>query len=93
MPIQRTDETILLDGVCAVEDAEVLLQQLQAGAALIDWSGCTHLHAACLQLLLAAHLPMQGIPANPALARWLTPILHQEAIPDSQNADPEFEAA
>ena len=80
MTIRRADDAIFLEGVCPVEDAEVLIEQLQAGAALIDWSGCTHLHAACFQLLLFARLPLQGTPANPALARWLAPILHPVAI-------------
>jgi hypothetical protein len=80
MTIRRADEVIFLEGVCPVEDAEVLIEQLQAGAALIDWSGCTHLHAACFQLLLLARLPVRGTPANPALARWLAPILHPVAI-------------
>ena len=80
MTIRRLGDTIFLEGVCAVEDAEILLQYLQAGADLIDWSDCTHLHAACFQLLLAARVPMSGTPANPDLSRWLAPILHSAGL-------------
>jgi hypothetical protein len=73
--IRRTGETIWLEGPCPVEDAEALLQAVQEGGAVADWSGCTLLHAACLQVLLAALLPVRGVPKNPALARWLAPCL------------------
>ena len=79
MTIRRDDDVVLLEDVCAVEDAEVLMKELQAGATLIDWSACAYLHTACLQVLLAAGLPMRGTPANPAIARWLAPaLLHVE---------------
>jgi hypothetical protein len=84
MAVRRTDDTIFLEGVCAVEDAEIVLQHLQAGAELIDWRGCTHLHAACFQMLLVARLPMKGPPANPEIARWLEPILHSIEMPSVQ---------
>ena len=70
MTVRRAGDTIFLEGVCAVEDAEMLLQYLQAGADLIDWCGCTHLHAACFQMVLVARLPMKGPPANPEIDRW-----------------------
>jgi hypothetical protein len=75
MTIRRDDDMVLLEGICAVEDAELLMQEFLAGATLIDWGGCTHLHTACLQVILAARVPISGTPANPALARWLAPIL------------------
>ena len=78
MAIRRVDETIFLDGVCAVEDAELLVQQFD-GATAIDWGGCTHLHAACLQMMLASGLPIGGTPVNPELARWLVPVVHRPA--------------
>ncbi len=74
MTIRRTDDVVRLEAVCPVEDAELLLGHLQEGAARIDWSDCTHLHTACLQVILAAGLAPCGSPANPALARWLTPL-------------------
>jgi hypothetical protein len=75
MTIRLTDQTIFLEGVCAVEDAELMIQHLQGGAAQFDWANCSHLHAACLQVLLAAGVPVQGTPDNPELARWLVPVM------------------
>jgi len=80
MTVRRLGDTIFLEGVCAVEDAEILLQFLQAGADSVDWADCTHLHAACFQLLLATRVPVTGTPANPELARWLAPILHSPEL-------------
>jgi hypothetical protein len=81
MTVRRAGDTIFLEGVCAVEDAEILLQHLHAGAHLIDWCGCTHLHAACFQMILVARLPMRGPPANADIERWLAPILHSIEMP------------
>nr|WP_321984557.1 hypothetical protein [uncultured Lichenicoccus sp.] len=75
MTVRRVEEHILLDDVCAVEDAEILLQELQAGAALIDWSTCTHLHTSCLQVILAAGVAVSGTPLNKSLAEWIAPLL------------------
>ena len=75
MSVRRTDERIVLYDVCAVEDAEILLQELQAGAALVDWSTCTHLHTSCLQVILAAGVAVSGTPLNKALAEWIAPLL------------------
>ena len=57
MSVRREDDgtTIVLDGHCPVEEAEPLLQFLQASpAACLDWRQCTHLHTAVLQVILAA---------------------------------------
>jgi hypothetical protein len=82
MTIRRADDTIMLEDVCPVEDAETLLGQVQNGAALLDWSGCTHLHTACLQVILVAGLPVRGTPANPALALWAPALLATAAVGD-----------
>jgi hypothetical protein len=81
MTIRRDQDVILLEDICAVEDAEILLQELLTGAAHVDWSGCTHLHTACLQVLLAARPPLQGSPANPEIARWVAAIVVPPASP------------
>jgi hypothetical protein len=88
MTIRRDEDTVHLDDVCAVEDADALVQELGAGATRIDWSGCTHLHTACLQVLMAAGVPMRGIPSNPALARWVAPLLLPRIAPDTQTVCP-----
>jgi hypothetical protein len=74
MSIKCAGDAVLMEGVCPVEDAETLLHLLQAGASHVDWTGCTHLHASCLQVLLVAGLPVRGLPANAALARWVEPL-------------------
>ncbi len=75
MTVRRVDEHILLDDVRAVEDAKILLQELQAGAALIDWSTCTHLHTSCLQVIPAAGVAVSGTPLNKTPAEWIAPLL------------------
>jgi hypothetical protein len=80
MTIRRDHDTVVLEGQCDVEDAEVLVQHLQAGATLIDWAGCTHLHTACLQVLLAARLPVHGTPPSASLARWVAPLLQAAGL-------------
>ena len=51
MSVRRhEDGTILLEGHCPVEDAEPLLQFLQATPMVpLDWGQCTFLHTAVLQ--------------------------------------------
>jgi hypothetical protein len=62
---------IVLDGECPVEDAEVLLQLLQAQPdGPVDWSACTRLHTAVLQVLMAAAPPTRGACADAFVARW-----------------------
>jgi len=73
--IERAGGTIRLTGSCTVEDAETLFNQVLEGAEAIDVSGCSFLHTACLQVLLAARLRLTGTPADPALARWVAPFL------------------
>jgi len=75
MTIRRGEDVIFLEAACTVEDADALLAEVQAGAAIFDWSGCTFLHTACLQLVLAAGLPVRGAPADTALARWAAPLV------------------
>jgi len=68
--------TVLLDGICAVEDAEPLLQMLQANpAATVDWTGCRQLHTAVFQVLLASGITPVGPCGAPWVAQWLEPKL------------------
>lgn len=93
MTVRRAEDVVMIEGVCTVEDAEVLMRELQDGASIVDWSGCTHLHTACLQVILASHRPVRGTPANPILARWLLPILNLGATLQPQIADLEIESS
>jgi hypothetical protein len=67
--VRDTDTgAILLVGPCPVEDAEPLLQMLQATpAAPVNWTECGQIHAAVYQVLLAAG----AIPVAPCGDGWL----------------------
>jgi hypothetical protein len=63
---------IVLDGVCPVEDAEPLLQMVQkTPAARLDWTRCTHLHTAVLQVILAARIAPAGPCGDPWVEQWV----------------------
>jgi len=83
MTIRRDDNgVIVLEGVCPVEDAEPLLQMLQAmPSADIDWRGCHQLHTAVLQLVLASgRIPISRC-GDAWVAQWLAPKLTQNEAP------------
>jgi hypothetical protein len=79
MSVSLVDGAIRLEGDCPVEEAERLLQLLLEHQAPVDLSGCGHLHAALLQVLLAARPPIRGIPADSFVRDHLLPLLkHSE---------------
>ena len=62
----------------SVEDAETLLEWLQKKAnAKVDLSACTHLHAANLQVLMAARPNISAWPEDSGFTRWLKSALGQ----------------
>ena len=66
------DGTIRLEGVCPVEDAEALLQLLQATPeATLDWTGSKHLHTAVLQVILAVRPRLVGRCGDLWVAEWV----------------------
>lgn len=77
MTVKRGDNGIVvLDGVCAVEDAEPLLQLLQAiPAAVVDWTSCRQLHTAVFQVILASGIASIGPCGDAWVAQWLAPKL------------------
>jgi hypothetical protein len=80
--LRRDDAgSIILDGNCPVEDAEPLLQMLQATpAARLDWSRCGHLHTAVLQVILAARAAPTGPCGDSWVRQWAAPdVLRQGA--------------
>jgi hypothetical protein len=69
MSVLRQGDMVLLSGSCGVEDAETLLQHLAEGVRRVDLGGCEHIHAAILQLLMAASPELEGgLPEF--IARW-----------------------
>jgi hypothetical protein len=69
---RHDDGTILLEGVCPVEDAESLLQLLQATPeARLDWTRSNHLHTAVVQVILATRPALVGRCGDPWVAEWV----------------------
>jgi len=79
MTVRRSnDGTLVLEGVCPVEEAEPLLQMLQATpAAVVDWTDCRKLHTAVLQVILASGTAPIGPCGDHWVAEWVTPKLLQ----------------
>lgn len=76
MPVTVTGRSARFDGVCTVEEALPLLEFLRNSVdPEVDLSSCTWLHTALVQLLLIAVPQMAALPADPVLARWVTPVL------------------
>jgi len=69
-------ELIVLEGTCPSEEAEMLLQRLLATPeAVVDLRRCESLHAAVIQVLLAAKPSLQLPPTDTALGTWLRALL------------------
>jgi len=73
MTVRLTNEgAIMLVGECPVEDAEMLLEHLQARRdGPVDWSGCTRLHTAVLQVLMAARPALRGTCGDEFARIWV----------------------
>ncbi len=79
MPVTYKKTVAALDGVCTVEEAESLLGWLQEHPkGKVNLKKCEHLHAAVLQVLMAAGVRVSAWPEDEALRRWLEPALTQE---------------
>jgi hypothetical protein len=76
MPLVFTATQARFEDVCTVEDALPLLEFLKSSnTPEVDLSPCTWLHTALLQLLLTARPRMAASPVDPALTRWVAPLL------------------
>lgn len=77
MTIRRNSAGIIvLEGTCAVEDAEPLLQMLQATpVATVDWTACRQIHTAVLQVVLASGIVPFGPCGDTWVEQWLAPAL------------------
>jgi hypothetical protein len=72
MPIEYKKNTARFIGFVSVEEAEALLEWLQRQKRpQVDLAACTHLHAANLQVLMAARPAISDWPADENLAQWL----------------------
>ena len=81
MTVRRSDNgTLVVEGVCPVEDAETLLQQLQAAPnAVVDWTQCRQLHTAVLQVIMASGVVPVGPCGDPWVAEWVAPKMAKKA--------------
>lgn len=73
MTVRRTEEfTIVLEGICPMDEAEVLRQLLvSARNATVDWRACEHAHTAVVQVLLASNVGLRGHPKSAFLGKLL----------------------
>jgi len=77
MGMRYHKKAIELSDVLRVEEAEELLTLVQKyPAAKLDLQACTHIHAACLQVLMAARPGVKAWPKETRLARWLQTALN-----------------
>jgi hypothetical protein len=82
VPVTLSSDVATLTGVVRVDDAEPLAQWLRETAQpKVELAGCTHLHTAALQALLAARPAVVSTPAEPFLARWIAPLLTPPTAP------------
>jgi len=69
----ETNGSIALVGACPVEEAETLLQLLQSTpAAPCDWTRCSHLHTAVVQVILAARPALIGPCGDAWIEQWVS---------------------
>jgi len=76
MPVTYKKTVAILDGICAVEEAEQLLEWLgQHPKGKVNLKQCEHLHSAIAQVLMAVKPPLTAAPADPEMATWLLPAI------------------
>jgi len=75
MTVHRGDEnTIVLEEICGVEDAEPLLQMLmELSLPRVDWRSCHSLHTAVFQVIMNLRPPLIGPCGDPWVETWLVP--------------------
>jgi hypothetical protein len=72
MPVTYTDSHATFADEIAVEEAEALLEWLQCTpTARVNLAACTHLHAANLQVLMAAMPTITAWPRDDGLRGWI----------------------
>jgi len=78
MSIEYGNNRLVFKEVVSVENAEDLLEWLQKNpAAKVDFSACTHLHPANLQVLMAAKPAVSAWPEDTEFAAWLQSALNR----------------
>ncbi len=79
MAIVLKKNIAVLKDIIGVEEAEILLEWLNKHPkGKVDLSACTHLHAANLQVLMAAKPTIVAQPGDTSLAEWLDSAFNQQ---------------
>jgi hypothetical protein len=82
MSVRREASTIHLEGVCPVEEAEVLTALLDTSQKwTVELSACRQIHTALLQVLLRYQPTVVGEPLDPFLSRLVVPALTRAEDP------------
>lgn len=86
MPFEAKKNLLVASELVGVEDAELLLDWLIAHPrGRLDLGACTHLHAANLQVLMAAKPKIAAWPRHQTLADWLQAALTEDEATDVQD--------
>lgn len=76
MAITYKKKCAVFEGLVAVDEADDLLQWIQKHPqGKVDLAGCTHLHAANLQVLMATKIAVSAWPGDADLKTWLSAAL------------------
>ena len=76
MTVSRDGRVVRLQGACRVEEAEALADLLQTGGIeAVDVAGCTQLHGAVFQVLVAFGVAVRGEAEDPFLREIVFPAL------------------
>jgi hypothetical protein len=79
MGIEYGERTAVFVGFIGVDEAEGLLGWLQEHpVARVDLAPCLHVHAADLQVLIAARAPVVRWPVDEDFRSWLQSVLKEE---------------
>ncbi|QFY42899.1 hypothetical protein F6R98_09970 [Candidatus Methylospira mobilis] len=79
MTIEYQENVARLHDIVGVEEAESLLEWLQAHPkGKVELSRCNHLHPANLQVLMAAKVDISYWPEDKVLMAWLKSALVQQ---------------
>jgi len=76
MSITYKKTVAMMDGVCAVEDAESLwLWLLENPKGKVNLKSCSHIHSAVIQVLMKGQPTVSSWPKDEQLSAWLLPVL------------------
>ena len=76
MAIRYTDQTVVMDGVCTIEEVDGLISFLErTPGATVSLQSCEHVHTAIVQVLISHKVKLQGEVYSPFLWKWVAPLL------------------